>query len=707
MTLTCALIAATTLTAAGPATATKVKPRAKPRAASVLVNVAPGQHATAARALRSRGIRVNRRIGDRLQVVARTPAMRGVISRMPGVASVAPTVSSYPDAVIGQGVDRTGASALTDVARGGAGLRIAIIDLGFGSEIAPLQAVDELPPASRLQTASFDPAGGLAGTTAYGGPTDHGMLVAQAVYDYAPRASYLFVSYHTPEDFVAAVNWLATQRVDIAVHSNNFLEGPFDGTSGPAQAVDRAAAAGVLWFNSAGNYGQKSWRGPWTDADADDELDWPTAGPWIITRTNGSALTYHLSWRNAPGAEPTDIDLALEKQRDDGGWDVIARSTDRQSAGAAAAERLNGLRGDPGRYRLRAILVSGPPPVDVTLYSREDEIAGAFGLGDASPASIPTPADAAGSISVGALDWRSNSLVRYSSRGPTPDGRLKPDITAPTGTAIAGVMGDSRDVGGTSIAAPNAAGATAVLLSSLRANRLAPTPDQVRAMLDRDALDLGAPGPDTTFGTGRLRVDLEAPNVRARTPRPRTPVRGNVRFQVEGSDPSGIASYGLYVDGALIREGRASREDVTAVVPSRSFPDGRHTVEVELGDPVSNRARVRWPVVFDNTRPDARVRVAPVPVVVQRPEAPEGKRRLRRALVRVTASDNLSRSLRLRVIVLRNGKRVEDIERPMRSGVPIAVLTEPLTRGPHRIIVRVTDEAGNMRAAAEPLMIRV
>jgi len=111
--------------------------------------------------------------------------------------------------------------------------------------------------------------------------------------------------------------------------------------------------------------------------------------------------------------------------------------------------------------------------------------------------------------------------------------------------------------------------------------------------------------------------------------------------------------------------------------------------------------------VFDNTRPDARVRVAPVPVVVQRPEAPEGKRRLRRALVRVTASDNLSRSLRLRVIVLRNGKRVEDIERPMRSGVPIAVLTEPLTRGPHRIIVRVTDEAGNMRAAAEPLMIRV
>lgn len=702
MMLTCAI--ATALT---PAAVAAARPAAKVRPVSVVVQALPGQQGTTMRALRQRGIRVNRRQGNRLQVVARTPALRAAIARLPGVASVAPGVSGYPDAVIGQGVDRTGASALGDVARGGAGLRIAILDLGFGAEIGPLQATGELPPAARLQTASFDPAGGLAGTTAYGGPTDHGMLVAQTVYDYAPRANYLFVSYHTPADFVAAVDWLATQRVDIVVHSNNFLEAPFDGTSAPAQAVDRIAAAGTLWFNSTGNYGQKHWRGPWTDADGNDELDWPTSTPWIITRTDGDALTYHLSWRNAPGAEPSDIDLALEKQRDDGGWDVIARSTDRQSdPGVAAAERINGLRGTPGRYRLRAILVTGPPPVDVDLYAREDEISQTFGMGDFSPGSVPTPADAAGSISVGALDWRSNSLVRYSSRGPTPDGRLKPDIAAPTGTAIAGVLGDTRDVGGTSIAAPNAAGATAVLLSSMRADGLAPTPEEVRAILTRDALDLGDPGPDTTFGVGRLRVDLEPPAVRGVTPPFRAPVRRDVRLQVEGSDPSGIASYGLYVDGALVREGRAVREDVTTVLPTRRFPDGRHTVEVELGDPVSNRARRRWTVVIDNTRPEVAVTIVPVPRLELRPDAPAGRRRLRRLVIRTTASDAASRGLRMRVIVRSAGRRVEDTERPVRSRVPAAVVTQPLIRGPHRVVVQVTDQAGNTRSVAQTVTVR-
>ncbi len=201
------------------------------RGVSVSVRTAPGSTDTVARALRARGFKVNRRSGRRLQVVVTRAAQRTAIARTPGVAGVATAPSAYPDAIVGQGFDRTGAAALSDLANGGAGIRIAVLDLGFGVRVPDLQARGELPPPSRLTMRSFDPAAGLVGANAYGNATDHGELVAQTVYDYAPRATYLFVNYHTPDDFVAAVDWLATQRVDIVVHSNNFLEGPFDGTS--------------------------------------------------------------------------------------------------------------------------------------------------------------------------------------------------------------------------------------------------------------------------------------------------------------------------------------------------------------------------------------------------------------------------------------------------------------------------------------------
>ena len=691
-----------------PVVATAAPPKAKVRPASVTVAVAPGADGAVRAELRRRGIAVSRRTSRGLQVVAKTPAARRTIRALPGVASVATTAASYPDAVTGQGLERTGAAALADVDRGGAGLRIAIVDLGFGSQIAPLQAAGELPPAARLRYQSFDPANGILGTSAYGGPTDHGMLVAQTVYDYAPRASYTFVSYHTPEDFVAATNWIASQRFDIAVHSNNFLEGPFDGTSPLAQSVDRAAAAGVLWFNSAGNYGQKRWGGPWSDPDGDDEMNWPTATPWIITRTDYSALTYHLSWRNPAGAEPTDIDLVLERQEGDT-WIAVAASRDRQSLGAVPAERINGLRPSaPGRYRLRAVLVSGPPPESVDLYSREDEISALFGNGDASSGSVPTPADAEGAIAVGAVDWRSNTLVRYSSRGPTPDGRLKPDIVAPTGTAIARVVGDPQDTGGTSIAAPNAAGAVAVLLSSLRADGIRPSASAVRTMMDRDALDLGAAGPDPVFGAGRLRVELEAPEVGAVSPKVTGPVRGTRRLESIGADPSGLASYGVYVDGALLRNGRMSRESAVAVIPTRKYRDGVHRVEIEMVDGVGNRGRRAVRMVFDNTAPDtSAVTVTPVPRVIRRATGPVNRRKTRRLAVRVTSRDAVSARLTTRVIVRRGSTTVSDTRATAVSGRARVVLTAPLPRGPVRVIVLTTDQAGNVRRVVRPARVIV
>ena len=66
--------------------------------------------------------------------------------------------------------------------------------------------------------------------------------------------------------------------------------------------------------------------------------------------------------------------------------------------------------------------------------------------------SLLVPADADGAISVGAVHWSNDQREPYhvySSQGPTKDGRIKPEFSAPSGV-IDEILGDAeflRDVG--------------------------------------------------------------------------------------------------------------------------------------------------------------------------------------------------------------------------------------------------------------------
>jgi len=512
------LIAALAAVFAGP-----VGARGAEQPVAVSVQAAPGQTVRARAALAAAGLAVQRAHGSRLQVAA--PASRiGAIDRLAGVASAGGATPSFADAITSEAVDRSGVPGLRPLAQGGRGVVIAILDQGFGT-LWPLHELEgELPAPQDLLVRSFDLINGLAGTDAYDEPTDHGDLVAQTVYDFAPDARYIFVNYHTDQDFLAAVDWLIGQRPDIVVHSNNFIEGPFDGTSPAAQAVDRAAAAGILWFNSAGNYGLRHWSGPWQDANGDGVLDWPvtpgwTFGPPAPRRDFGQRLSFALSWTQAPSAPPTDLDLFMDQQQPDGSWATVAASRDRQTAGAPPAERITGFPTSAGVYRLRVVLASGPPPPgDLTLFSREVPLAA---IGGTARSSIPTPADAAGSISVGAVDWATLALQGFSSQGPTADGRLKPDVVGMTNTLVVRDGYGPREAGGTSIAAPNAAGAAAILLAAERARDPAVSTATVRADLTAQAQDLGPPGPDDAYGAGLVR--LLPPGPGAPVPDPAAP----------------------------------------------------------------------------------------------------------------------------------------------------------------------------------------
>ncbi|MCH8272867.1 MAG: S8 family peptidase [Candidatus Marinimicrobia bacterium] len=84
------------------------------------------------------------------------------------------------------------------------------------------------------------------------------------------------------------------------------------------------------------------------------------------------------------------------------------------------------------------------------------------------PTSLWAPADGHDVISVGAVD-RSGSTALFSSRGPTIDGRIKPDVVAQGVTTSIAHSGTDSSYGfanGTSFSTPLVAGAVALLLEA-------------------------------------------------------------------------------------------------------------------------------------------------------------------------------------------------------------------------------------------------
>ena len=113
-------------------------------------------------------------------------------------------------------------------------------------------------------------------------------------------------------------------------------------------------------------------------------------------------------------------------------------------------------------------------------------------------------------VTVGATNSDDNSLWASSDKGPTADGRLKPDVVAPgceTGGAIWSTLPGNRYGGacGTSMAAPSVSGTMALILEKWRATYgRDPLPSTIKGLLLHTAKDLGTPGPDYAFGYGLI-----------------------------------------------------------------------------------------------------------------------------------------------------------------------------------------------------------
>jgi serine protease AprX len=106
--------------------------------------------------------------------------------------------------------------------------------------------------------------------------------------------------------------------------------------------------------------------------------------------------------------------------------------------------------------------------------------------------SVTDPGNADGVITVGATHRyapHTYGVSFFSSRGPTGDGRLKPDLVAPGERIRAPFRKGWGDLDGTSMAAPHVSGAAAMLMA--RYSELIGQPRRIKQILCESATDLG------------------------------------------------------------------------------------------------------------------------------------------------------------------------------------------------------------------------
>lgn len=205
------------------------------------------------------------------------------------------------------------------------------------------------------------------------------------------------------------------------------------------------------------------------------------------------------------------------------------------------------------------------------LCTKAAEIAVSHGIvvvnaaGNRGFAGLVTPADGENVIAVGAVDC-SGAIAYFSSRGPTADGRIKPDFVA-LGLGVQSVAyGDTltfEHYNGTSLATPLVAGICAQLLEIHRDWSPQDLLYAMRSTSSRSGF------PDNDYGYGIPDAELAA--ISERTPSARivpfpNPFSSEVRMRVNSKAGSPVSIRVYDCTGALVRilaEGKPAREEFT------------------------------------------------------------------------------------------------------------------------------------------------
>lgn len=388
---------------------------------------------------------------------------------------------------ISEGLALIGAESIAAGSGAGSGVDVAIIDSEF-ELLTSAQFLGELPPGVRTDITGD-------GLEIGGGP--HGTACAEIIHDIAPGARLHYVRVDNTVDFQNAVRYVIDNEIDVVSMSLAwFGTSAGDGEGATNRLVDEAAANGVFWVNSAGNQANKVATGFYTDLDGSGFHDFEPGSDLLLLHgvDAGETIDVFLTWQGWP-LTLDDYDLAL--YRLDTVVPIRVASADGRNVLSPPRERITHVAEVSATYGISVHKAPAATSLGIQVVSRVHEV----GNGIPSLGTISTPGDARGAFAVGAINyrnWSSGPVENFSSRGPTTDGRLKPEVIAPDAVTT---FGYQNDFFGTSASCPHAAGAAAVLIAS---DPYYNTPERVRTALLESVVDMGTAGPDNVHGHGRL-----------------------------------------------------------------------------------------------------------------------------------------------------------------------------------------------------------
>jgi hypothetical protein len=505
---------------ASPARIPHVDPQLQvlPASANGTIEVALHGTATAlAAAVAKVGGRSTASVDDAMTAVVPRGAL-ATLAGTAGVKSVDKPVRAYADA-ISEGVAASKASVWQSAGQGGAGVKVGIVDVGFANLSAEI-AAGNLPADTTL---TDDCAGGNA-------TTDHGTAVAEIVHQMAPAAQLYLYCISTTIGFKAAEQQIEAAGIKIVNSSLSFPgDSRGDGTGdddSAATTVKTARKAGILWIQSAGDNGEDHWSGTFKDRDHDGYADLNGTGCSSIAchEWDGVFVPGHasaelvLKWDEWPtvsapvpltfyawGSQCSDADCTSES--------VISATPygrDQQvGAPPVLTIDINNTSAFYQEWQVRIEVSTGVPAVHYDLSywgSVTNNYLSTLNPSRAAAGSVTEPANSPYALAVGAANVHSSTVEPSSSRGPTIDGRVKPDIAGFDN--VSSNLTDLNPFFGTSAAAPHVAGAAALVAGANPAMDAA----QMQDFLERRA---GTSPPNNQLGHGVLNLgdpsDVEPP----------------------------------------------------------------------------------------------------------------------------------------------------------------------------------------------------
>ncbi|TDC88120.1 hypothetical protein E1292_46035 [Nonomuraea deserti] len=463
--------------------------------------------------------------GDQVRAAVPPGKLKELASR-PGLVEVRRPERPVPLDTTSEGVAPSGARAWhgASPARLGAGVKVGILDVGFGG-LAAAQQAGELPADVTVDN----------GRCAPEGQSTHGTAVAEVVHDMAPEAKLYLACVTDSMSFDDAARWLKGQGAQVVNVSIGFPgTGRGSGVvtengSDPATMVAWLRGQGVVVVAAAGNEAEQHVHGTMGDTNGNGWLNFPGGGEnqGFTVRETGAPITIELRWDAWPRTN-TDYDVYVMDQlgvpSDNFGRLPVAvanRPQQETPGGLHPVETVTIENTEAGTaYWIYVKVKKGTPPntrLDLTIHGR------AQGVAIRSPGgSIAEPASSPYAIAVGAITpagaAANGDVEPHSGRGPTIDGRIKPDVIGFTGVSTyTGGPANPGSRQGTSIAAAHVTGAAALY----KGVRPGLDPAELEALL----LDSSTrPGRSNTFGSGVLNVgqirDLAPPSGSAFTPLP-------------------------------------------------------------------------------------------------------------------------------------------------------------------------------------------